>query len=110
VTRLGLDYAILVINALEENLTNDSIPNSEFLSEGQQPSGTSGFSDGNSELRIKYWSDPLLTRVDESSNPRLRMLRSGRRVRFHLAQVLDLAFKVSAKDHHVAPARPPRAA
>jgi hypothetical protein len=26
---------------------------------GQQPCGASGFSDRNSELSIKYWSDPL---------------------------------------------------
>jgi hypothetical protein len=32
-----------MINALERNLTNDSIPNSEFLSEGAAAVGTSGF-------------------------------------------------------------------
>src|SRR5215510_10962278 len=46
---------------LKRNLTNGSIPNSEFLSEGPAAVRCERFlSDRNSELRIKYWSDPLL--------------------------------------------------
>jgi hypothetical protein len=45
---------------LKENLTNDSIPNSELLSEGRAAVRYQRFfSDRNSELSIKYWSDPL---------------------------------------------------
>src|SRR5215510_8697574 len=52
---------------LKRNLTNDSIPKSEFLSEGAAAVRYEQFlSARNSELRIKYWSDPLFTHTHQS--------------------------------------------
>jgi hypothetical protein len=41
---------------------------------------------------------------------REQIAQGAKRHTFYLAEILDLAFKVTAQDHRVAPARPPRAA
>ena len=100
-TRLGIDYEILDSGCCGM-------------------AGAFGFEKELYGLSMKAGERVLLPRVREAAlgtliisdgfSCREQIAQGAKRHTSHLAEILDLAFKVSAQDHRVAPARPPRAA
>jgi hypothetical protein len=64
-----------------EDLTNDSIPNCKFSSEGDTIGAGTVCPNRNSELRIEHWSDPRPESQDQYLIPIL--IRRSERRRLH---------------------------
>ena len=93
----------------------------EFLDSGCcGMAGAFGFEKEHYEVSVKAGERVLLPRVREAAPGTLIITDgfscreqiaqcAGRQAR-HLAEILDMAFRVGVKDHRVAPGRPPQAA
>jgi Fe-S oxidoreductase len=82
--------------------------------------GAFGFEKEHYDVSLKAGERVLLPRVREAAQDTLiitdgfscreQIAQATRRPARHLAEIVDMAFKVGTKDHRVAPERPPRAA
>jgi len=82
--------------------------------------GAFGFENEHYDVSLKAGERVLLPRAREApagtliiSNGfscREQIAQAGGRNSYHIAEILDMAFKVGIKDHRIAPSRPPQAA
>jgi Fe-S oxidoreductase len=82
--------------------------------------GAFGFEDEHYDVSLKAGERVLLPRVREAPAETLiitngfscreQIAQAATRHSYHIAEILDMAFKVGIKDHRIAPSRPPQAA